>query len=47
LAVLFQVDDDHLSRAGLAGGIALLIAAVPWLSYGWLVRRITTRRGIR
>jgi hypothetical protein len=32
----------------MAGGLALLVAALPWLGYGRLVERLTkTRRGTR
>ena len=45
LAIAWYVDDNTPQPIFMAGGIALLIAAVPWLGYGWLVRRLRKRRG--
>lgn len=48
LAIAWYVDDNTPQPIFMAGGIALVVAAVPWLGYGWLVRRLTTkRRGTR
>jgi hypothetical protein len=47
LGVAWFVDDNTPQPIFMAGGIALIVAAVPWLAYGWLVRRLMTRRGIR
>ncbi len=45
LAVAWWVDDNTPQPIFMAGGIALLVAAVPWLAYGPLVRYFTRRRG--
>jgi uncharacterized protein with PQ loop repeat len=47
LGVRWYIDEDTAQPILLAGGIALMIAALPWLAYGWLVRRVMKRRGIR
>jgi high-affinity Fe2+/Pb2+ permease len=47
LAIRWYVDDNTPQPIFMAGGIALLVAAMPWLAYGWLVRRLTKRRGIQ
>ena len=39
LATRWFVDEDTPQPVLMAGGIALLVAAVPWLAYGPLVRR--------
>jgi hypothetical protein len=40
LAIAFgATDEDHPQPIMLGGGIAFLIAALPWLAYRWLVRR--------
>ncbi len=43
LGVRWYVDEDTAPPILLAGGIALVIAAIPWLSYRWLVRRLRQR----
>ena len=40
LGVKWYIDEDTAQPILMAGGIALLIAAAPWLAYGWLVRRL-------
>jgi hypothetical protein len=40
LSVRWFVDEDTPQPVLMAGGIALLIAAVPWLGYGTLVRHL-------
>jgi hypothetical protein len=47
LGVRWYVDEDTAPPILAAGGIALVIAALPWLAYGPLVRRLRKRRGIR
>jgi membrane protein YdbS with pleckstrin-like domain len=47
LAIAWYVDDNTPQPIFMAGGIALMIAAVPWLAYRPLVRRLRMRRGIR
>jgi hypothetical protein len=47
LGVAWFVDDNTPQPIFMAGGIALVVAAVPWLAYGWLARRIMKRRGTR
>ena len=44
LGVKWFIDEDTPQPILLAGGIALAVAALPWLAYPWLVRRLTTRR---
>jgi hypothetical protein len=44
LGVKWFIDEDTPQPILMAGGIALAIAALPWLAYPWLVRRLTTRR---
>jgi hypothetical protein len=45
LGVAWFVDDNTPQPIFMAGGIALIVAAVPWLAYGWLVCRFMRRRG--
>jgi high-affinity Fe2+/Pb2+ permease len=45
LGVAWYVDDNTPQPIFMAGGIALIVAAVPWLAYGWLARRLMMRRG--
>jgi peptidoglycan/LPS O-acetylase OafA/YrhL len=41
LAIAFgATDEDHPQPIMMGGGIAFIIAALPWLSYRWLVRRL-------
>ena len=44
LGVKWFIDEDTPQPILLAGGFALAVAAVPWLAYSWLVRRLTMRR---
>jgi hypothetical protein len=44
LGVKWFIDEDTPQPILMAGGIALAIAALPWLAYPWLVRRLTRRR---
>jgi hypothetical protein len=39
LAIAWQVTEDQPKQIMLAGGIALVVAALPWLSYHRLVSR--------
>jgi len=45
LGVRWYVDEDTAPPILIAGTIALMIAALPWLGYGWLTRRLMRRRG--
>jgi hypothetical protein len=47
LGVRWYVDEDTAPPILMAGGIALMVAALPWLAYRPLVRRFTKRRGTR
>lgn len=40
LSVSWFIDEDTPRPVLMAGGIALLVAAVPWLAYRVLVRRL-------
>ena len=40
LAVAWYVDDNTPQPIFMAGGIALAVAAIPWLAYRPLVRRL-------
>jgi hypothetical protein len=40
LGVRWYVDEDTAPPILIAGTIALVVAAIPWLSYRWLVRRL-------
>jgi hypothetical protein len=44
LSVSWYVDEYSARPILTAGGIALLVAALPWLAYGPLVRRFAARR---
>ena len=44
LSVPWFIDEDTPQPILVAGGIALGVAALPWLAYPWLVRRLTRRR---
>jgi hypothetical protein len=44
LSVPWFIDEDTPQPILMAGGIALAVAALPWLAYPWLVRRLTRRR---
>ena len=41
LGVKWFIDEDTPQPILMAGGIALAVAALPWLAYPWLVRRLT------
>jgi hypothetical protein len=47
LGVKWFIDEDTPQPILMAGGIALMVAAIPWLAYkplvAWLMRRRTTR----
>jgi hypothetical protein len=43
LGVKWFIDEDTPQPILMAGGIALMVAAVPWLAYPWLVRRLRRR----
>ena len=47
LAIIWFVDEYTAPPIFMAGGVAFLIAALPWIGYPWLARRLTRRRGIR
>jgi hypothetical protein len=40
LGVRLFVDEYTAPPILIAGGIALVVAALPWLAYRWLVRRL-------
>jgi hypothetical protein len=42
LSIAWQVTDERPQPALMAGGIALIVAALPWLGYGRLVRAVRT-----
>ena len=41
LGVRWYIDEDTAQPILMAGGIAFMIAAIPWLAYPALVRRFT------
>jgi hypothetical protein len=41
LGVHWYIDEDTAQPILMAGGIALMIAAIPWLAYRPLVRRLS------
>jgi hypothetical protein len=43
LGVKWYVDEYTAPPILIAGSIALVVAAIPWLSYRWLVRRLRQR----
>ena len=47
LGVRWFIDEDTAQPILMAGGIALAVAALPWLAYPWLARRLTRRRDTR
>ena len=47
LGVRWFVDEDTPQPILMAGGIALAVAALPWLAYKPLVRRLQRRRATR
>jgi len=44
LGVRWYVDEDTAQPILMAGGIAFMICAVPWLAYPWLVRHLAHGR---
>jgi hypothetical protein len=40
LGVGWYIDEYTAQPILLAGGIALVVAAIPWLAYPWLTRRL-------
>ena len=40
LGTVWFIDEDTPQPILMAGGIALMVAALPWLAYGPLVRRL-------
>ncbi|MBV9356802.1 MAG: hypothetical protein JO023_14910 [Chloroflexi bacterium] len=47
LAIHFGVDEDHPQPTLMAGGLALVVAALPWLSYRWLLGRSRRHFGLQ
>jgi hypothetical protein len=47
LALAFGVDENRPQTTMAAGGIALAVAAIPWLGYRRLAERLTRRRETR
>ena len=43
LGVRWYIDEDTAQPILMAGGIAFMICAIPWLAYPWLVRRFSAR----
>jgi hypothetical protein len=41
LSIPWYIDDDTAQPILMAGGIALLVCALPWLAYPWLVHRLS------
>jgi len=41
LGVWWYVDEETAQPILLAGGIAFMICALPWLAYPWLARRLS------
>jgi hypothetical protein len=46
LAVKWYIDEYTAQHILMAGGVAFAVAAIPWLAYAPLVRRLMRRRGI-
>jgi membrane protein YdbS with pleckstrin-like domain len=44
LGVVWYIDEDTPQPILLAGGIALMIAALPWLAYRPLLRRLLRKK---
>jgi hypothetical protein len=44
LAIPWYVDEQTPQPILMAGGIALMICALPWLAYPWLLRRLRKAR---
>jgi hypothetical protein len=47
LAIRWFVDEYTAPPIFMAGGVAFLVAALPWLGYGRLTRRLMRRRDTR
>jgi membrane protein YdbS with pleckstrin-like domain len=47
LGVVWYIDEDTPQPILMAGGIALLIAALPWLAYRPLLRRLLRKKAER
>jgi hypothetical protein len=43
LGVHWYIDEDTAQPILIAGGIALMIAAIPWATYPWLIRRLVRK----
>jgi hypothetical protein len=43
LSVPWYINEDTPQPILMAGGIALAVAAVPWLAYPWVVKRLRMR----
>ena len=41
LGVRWYIDEYTAQPILMAGGIAFMVCAVPWLAYPWLVRRLS------
>ena len=41
LGAKWYIDEDTAQPILLAGGIAFMVCALPWLAYPWLVRRLS------
>lgn len=44
LGVVWYIDEDTPQPILMAGGIALMIAALPWLAYRRLLRRLLRKK---
>jgi hypothetical protein len=44
LGVKWFIDEDTPQPILVAGGIALMVAALPWLAYPWLTKRLARKR---
>jgi hypothetical protein len=47
LAIRWFVDEYTALPIFMAGGVAFVVAALPWLAYGRLTRRLMRRRDTR
>ena len=43
LSIPWYIDEDTAQPILMAGGIAFMVCALPWLAYPWLVRRLQRR----
>jgi hypothetical protein len=41
LGIRWYIDEDTAQPILMAGGIAFMVCALPWLAYPWLVRRLS------